>query len=108
LRNGAGAGTSLRNVLLMDALLNNNQESQAIAVDTLQQMLTRREVFDSPLKGANPDDPHPKSASAGLYFIPVTIDFMRQLDIVMPPITYDTSKQELWNGSETQKREQEK
>lgn len=108
IRNGGGAGSSLRNVLLMDAYLNGDKESLAIAKDTMQQMLTRREVFASPLKQSNPDDPGPKSVSSGLYFIPLTLDFMKKMDIVMPEIKYDTSKRVIWSGTQRGVHKQKK
>ena len=103
-RNGSGAGTSLRNVLLMNAFLTGNKESQKIAVDTLKLMLIRREVYFSPLKGNDPDHPDAKSVAMGLYFIPFTIDMMRKLDIVMPEIKYDLTPYDAWAGSENVKR----
>jgi hypothetical protein len=64
----------------------------------MRQMLTRREVFASPLKDSDPDNPDPKSVTSGLYFVPFTLDLMRKLDLVMPPITYDLSQRYSWNG----------
>ncbi len=104
-RNGSGAGTSLRNVLLMNAFLTGNKESQKIAVDTLKLMLIRREVYYSPLKGNDPDKPDAKSVAMGIYFIPFTIDMMRKLDIVMPEIKYDLTYYDPWGGTETVKSE---
>ena len=98
-RNGSGAGAAMRNILLIDALLTGNKESLEISRDTMIQMLTRREVFASPLKDSDPDNPDPKSVTSGLYFVPFTLDLMRQLDLVMPPITYDLSQRYSWNGS---------
>ena len=98
-RNGGGAGTAMRNVLLIDALLTGNKESLAISRDTMQQMLTRREVFASPLKDSDPDNPDPKAVTGGLYFIPFTLELMRQLDLVMPEIKYDLSQRYTWKGS---------
>ncbi len=98
-RNGGGAGTAMRNVLLIDALLTGNKESLAISRDTMQQMLTRREVFASPLKDSDPDNPDPKAVTSGLYFIPFTLELMRQLDLVMPEIKYDLSQRYTWKGS---------
>jgi hypothetical protein len=62
-------------------------------------MLTRREVYASPLKDANPDDPGYNSVSQGLYFLPLTLDLMRKLDLVMPGIKYDLSQRDLWGGT---------
>ena len=98
-RNGSGAGAAMRNILLIDVLLTGNKESLEISRDTMIQMLTRREVFASPLKDSDPDNPDPKSVTSGLYFVPFTLDLMRQLDLVMPPITYDLSQRYSWNGT---------
>ena len=98
-RNGAGAGSAMRNVLLIDALLTGNKESLEIARDTMNQMLTRREVFASPLKNTDPDNPDPKSVTSGLYFVPLTLDLMRKLELVMPEIRYDLSQRYTWKGS---------
>ena len=97
-RNGSGAGAAMRNILLIDALLTGDKESLEISRDTMQQMLTRREVFASPLKDSDPDNPDPKSVTSGLYFVPFTLDLMRKLDLVMPPITYDLSQRYSWHG----------
>ncbi len=98
-RNGSGPGSAMRNVLLIDALLTGDKESLEISRDTMIQMLTRREVYASPLKGTNPDDPGYNSVSQGLYFLPLTLELMRKLDLVMPEIKYDLSQRELWGGS---------
>ena len=98
-RNGSGAGAAMRNVLLIDVLLTGNKESLEISRDTMQQMLTRREVFASPLKDSDPDNPDPKSVTSGLYFVPFTLDLMRKVDLVMPEITYDLSQRYTWKGS---------
>lgn len=98
-RNGSGAGNAMRNVLLIDTLLTGDKESRAISCDTMQQMLTRREVFASPLKNTDPDNPDPKGVTSGLYFVPLTLELMRQLDIVMPEIKYDLSQRYSWNGT---------
>jgi hypothetical protein len=97
-RNGSGAGAAMRNVLLIDTLLTGNKESLEISRDTMQQMLTRREVFASPLKDSDPDNPDPKGVTSGLYFVPLTLDLMRKLDLVMPEITYDLSQRYSWKG----------
>ena len=98
-RNGSGAGSAMRNVLLIDALLTGNKESLEISRDTMQQMLTRREVFASPLKDSDPDNADPKSVTSGLYFVPFTLELMRELDLVMPEITYDLSQRYTWKGA---------
>ena len=98
-RNGSGAGAAMRNILLIDALLTGNKDSLEISRDTMLQMLTRREVFESPLKDSDPDNPGPKSVTSGLYFVPFTLDLMHQLDLVMPPITYDLSQRYSWQGT---------
>lgn len=107
-RNGSGAGTSLRNVLLMNVLLTGNEESRDIAIGTLKSMLTRREVYYSPIKeGQDPDNPDAKSVAMGIYFIPFTIDMLHKLDIVMPEIKYDLTPYDVWGGTENVKRKQE-
>ena len=88
----------MRNVLLIDVLLTGNKESLEISRDTMLQMLTRREVFASPLKDSDPDNPDPKGVTSGLYFVPLTLDLMRKLDLVMPEITYDLSQRYSWQG----------
>ena len=107
-RNGSGAGTSLRNVLLMNVLLTGNKESKDIALSTLESMLIRREVYYSPIKeGNDPDFPDAKSVAMGIYFIPFTIDMLHKLDVVMPEIKYDLTPYDVWGGTETVKRQQE-
>ncbi|MBQ6471846.1 MAG: hypothetical protein IJJ33_07675, partial [Victivallales bacterium] len=98
-RNGSGAGSSLRNVLLVDALLAGDSGSLAISRDTMVQMLTRRELFASPLKDTDPDAPGPKEVTSGLYFVPLTLELMRSLKMVMPEIKYDLSQRETWGGT---------
>lgn len=98
-RNGSGSGSALRNVLLIDALLTGNQESLEIARFTMQDMLTRREIFASPLKNTDPDNADPKGVTSGLYFVPFTLEMMSKLNIVMPEIKYDLSQRYSWNGT---------
>ncbi|MBQ7206389.1 MAG: hypothetical protein IJS01_01190 [Lentisphaeria bacterium] len=98
-RNGAGAGSALRNVLLIDALLNGDARSLEISRDTMIQMLTRREIFSSPLKDTDPDAPGPKEATSGLYFVPLTLELMRALKLEMPEIKYDLSQRTAWGGA---------
>ena len=63
------------------------------------QMLTRREIFSSPLKDTDPDAPGPKEATSGLYFVPLTLELMRALKLEMPEIKYDLSQRTTWGGA---------
>jgi len=80
---GVGAN-ALRNVLLIDAVLTGDKESEKIARETFMQMLEYRELYHSPQKKNDPDTPTAKNVGAIIYFIPFTMDLMEKLGWELP------------------------
>ena len=80
---GVGAN-ALRNVLLIDAVLTGNKESEEISRSTIMQMLKYRELYHSPQKNNHPDHPTAKNAGAIIYFMPLMMELMEQLNWELP------------------------
>jgi len=97
---GAVDGNALRNVLMIDAFLTGNKESEKIAHDTLMQMFKYRELYHSPQKDENPDYPTAKNVGAIVYFVPLMMEMIEKLEWQIPEkMEYAPIRKTNWRGT---------
>ena len=97
---GAVDGNAQRNVLMIDAVLTGDKESEKIAYDTLMQMFKYRELYHSPQKDENPDYPTAKNVGAIVYFVPLMMEMIEKLDWQIPEkMEYAPIRKTNWRGT---------